>query len=30
MVSGYDSLHMRANIARLGDAIKYGNSAGDR
>ncbi|KAG6891107.1 hypothetical protein C0995_014197 [Termitomyces sp. Mi166 len=30
MVSGYDSLHVRANIARLEKAIKYGNGAGDR
>ncbi|KAG6837910.1 hypothetical protein H0H93_013063 [Arthromyces matolae] len=30
MVSGYDSVHIRANIARLEKAIKYGNGAGDR
>ncbi|KAG5723159.1 Peroxide stress-activated histidine kinase mak2 [Termitomyces sp. T112] len=30
MVSGYDSVHVRANIARLEKAIKYGNGAGDR
>ncbi|KAF8061003.1 hypothetical protein FPV67DRAFT_1673829 [Lyophyllum atratum] len=30
MVSGYDSVHIRANIPRLEDAIKYGNGAGDR
>lgn len=30
MVSGYDSVHVRANIPRLEEAIKYGSSAGDR
>ncbi|RDB29051.1 Peroxide stress-activated histidine kinase mak2 [Hypsizygus marmoreus] len=30
MVSGYDSVHVRANIPRLLEAVKYGNSAGDR
>ncbi|GLB36534.1 putative GAF domain containing protein [Lyophyllum shimeji] len=30
MVSGYDSVHIRANIPRLQDAIKHGNGAGDR
>lgn len=30
MVSGYDSVHVRVNIPRLEEAIKYGNSAGDR
>ncbi|KAG6919550.1 hypothetical protein DXG01_004213 [Tephrocybe rancida] len=30
MVSGYDSVHIRVNIARLERAIKYGDGAGDR
>jgi hypothetical protein len=30
LVSGYDSVHIRANIPRLEQAYKYGNSAGDR
>ncbi|KDQ54896.1 hypothetical protein JAAARDRAFT_196280 [Jaapia argillacea MUCL 33604] len=30
MVSGYDNVHIRANLPRLEQAIKYGNSAGDR
>ncbi|KAI0700426.1 histidine kinase [Cytidiella melzeri] len=30
LVSGYDSVHIRANIPRLEDALKYGQSAGDR
>lgn len=30
MVSGFDSTHIRANLPRLEEAIKYGNSAGDR
>jgi hypothetical protein len=29
LVSGYDSVHIRANIPRLEEAIKYGHSAGD-
>ncbi|KAI0809255.1 histidine kinase [Irpex lacteus] len=29
LVSGYDSVHIRANIPRLEDALKYGQSAGD-
>lgn len=28
MVSGYDNIHVRVNIARLEKAIKYGNGAG--
>jgi hypothetical protein len=30
MVSGFDSVHIRANLPRLEEAIKYGQSAGDR
>ncbi|KII94402.1 hypothetical protein PLICRDRAFT_695401 [Plicaturopsis crispa FD-325 SS-3] len=30
MVSGFDSVHIRANLPRLENALKYGNSAGDR
>jgi hypothetical protein len=30
MVSGFDSVHVRANLPRLEEAVKYGNSAGDR
>ncbi|PPQ67388.1 hypothetical protein CVT25_005967 [Psilocybe cyanescens] len=30
MVSGFDNVHIRANIPRLEQAVKYGNSAGDR
>ncbi|KAI0047651.1 histidine kinase [Auriscalpium vulgare] len=30
MVSGYDNVHVRANLIRLEDAAKYANSAGDR
>lgn len=30
MVSGFDNIHVRANLPRLEQAIKYGNSAGDR
>ncbi|KAH9850662.1 histidine kinase [Lenzites betulinus] len=30
MVSGFDNVHIRANIPRLEQAIKYGQSAGDR
>ncbi|KIY45235.1 dual-domain HisK/Mak2 protein kinase [Fistulina hepatica ATCC 64428] len=30
LVSGFDNIHLRANIARLEEAYKYGNSAGDR
>ena len=30
MVSGFDNVHIRANIPRLEEAIKYGQSAGDR
>ncbi|KAL0581381.1 Chk1 protein kinase [Marasmius crinis-equi] len=30
MVSPYDNVHLRTTIPRLEDAIKYGNSAGDR
>ena len=30
MVSGFDNVHIRANLPRLEQAIKYGNSAGDR
>ncbi|KAF9473185.1 hypothetical protein BDN70DRAFT_997771 [Pholiota conissans] len=30
MVSGFDNMHIRANLPRLEQAIKYGNSAGDR
>lgn len=30
MVSGFDSVHIRANLPLLEKAVKYGNSAGDR
>ncbi|KAH9927462.1 histidine kinase [Epithele typhae] len=30
MVSGFDNVHIRANIPRLEEAIKYGQGAGDR
>lgn len=30
MVSGFDNVHVRANLSRLEKAIKFGNSAGDR
>ncbi|KAI0367509.1 histidine kinase [Pilatotrama ljubarskyi] len=30
MVSGFDNVHIRANVPRLEQAIKYGQSAGDR
>ena len=30
MVSGFDNVHIRANLPRLEEAIKYGQSAGDR
>lgn len=30
MVSGFDNMHIRANLPRLEQAVKYGNSAGDR
>lgn len=30
MVSGFDNIHIRANIPRLEEAVKFGNSAGDR
>ncbi|KAA1468392.1 histidine kinase [Dentipellis sp. KUC8613] len=30
MVSGYDNVHIRANVRRLEEAAKYANSAGDR
>ncbi|KAI0063199.1 STKc type histidine kinase [Artomyces pyxidatus] len=30
MVSGYDNVHVRANLPRLEEAAKYANSAGDR
>ena len=30
MVSGFDNVHIRANLPRLEQAIKYGQSAGDR
>ncbi|KAF4623556.1 hypothetical protein D9613_002054 [Agrocybe pediades] len=30
MVSGFDNVHIRANLPRLEQAVKYGNSAGDR
>ncbi|KAJ7139584.1 dual-domain HisK/Mak2 protein kinase [Mycena epipterygia] len=30
MVSGYDNIHIRANVERMQMAIKYGHSAGDR
>lgn len=30
MVSGFDNVHIRANLARLEEAMKYGQSAGDK
>ncbi|KZT22094.1 histidine kinase [Neolentinus lepideus HHB14362 ss-1] len=30
MVSGYDNVHVRTNISRLDQAMKFGNSSGDR
>jgi hypothetical protein len=30
MISGYDSLHIRTTIPRLEEAVRYGESAGDR
>lgn len=30
MVSGFDNIHIRANLPRLEQAVKYGNSSGDR
>jgi hypothetical protein len=30
MVSAYDNIHIRSNLPRLEEAIKYANSAGDR
>ncbi|CAA7259981.1 unnamed protein product [Cyclocybe aegerita] len=30
MVSGFDNVHIRANLPRLEQAVKYGSSAGDR
>jgi hypothetical protein len=30
MVSGFDNVHVRANLPRLEEAIKYGSGAGDR
>ncbi|KAI0307475.1 histidine kinase [Multifurca ochricompacta] len=30
MVSAYDNVHIRSNLPRLEEAIKYANSAGDR
>jgi len=30
MVSGFDNTHIRSNLTRLEQAIKHGNSAGDR
>ncbi|KAI8983351.1 histidine kinase [Trametes punicea] len=30
MVAGFDNVHIRANVPRLEEAIKYGQSAGDR
>ena len=30
MVSGFNNVHIRANVPRLEEAIKYGQSAGDR
>lgn len=30
MVSGYDNVHIRANLYRLQMAMQYGHSAGDR
>ncbi|TFY70056.1 hypothetical protein EVJ58_g22 [Rhodofomes roseus] len=30
MVSGFDNVHIRANLTRLEEALKYGQSAGDK
>lgn len=30
MISGFDNVHIRANLPRLEQAVKYGNSSGDR
>jgi hypothetical protein len=30
MFLGYDSVHIRANLPRLEEALKYGHAAGDR
>ncbi|EPQ61132.1 hypothetical protein GLOTRDRAFT_113578 [Gloeophyllum trabeum ATCC 11539] len=30
MVSGYDNVHIRTNISRLDQGMKFGNSSGDR
>ncbi|PCH33241.1 hypothetical protein WOLCODRAFT_21861 [Wolfiporia cocos MD-104 SS10] len=30
MVAGFDNIHIRANLVRLEEAIKFGQSAGDR
>jgi hypothetical protein len=30
MVSAYDNVHIRSNLPRLEEAIKYAHSAGDR
>ena len=30
MVAGFDSVHIRANLPRLQEALKLGESAGDR
>ncbi|KAF9015434.1 dual-domain HisK/Mak2 protein kinase [Cyathus striatus] len=30
LVSGFDSVHIRSNLPKLEEAIKYGNTAGDR
>ncbi|TFK57700.1 histidine kinase [Heliocybe sulcata] len=30
MVAGYDNVHIRTNISRLDQAVKFGNSSGDR
>lgn len=29
-ISGYDNVHIRTNLPRVEDALKYGQSAGDR
>lgn len=30
MVSGFDNVHIRTNLTRLEEALKYGQSAGDK
>lgn len=30
LVSGYDNVHIRANVFRMQTAMQYGHSAGDR